>query len=135
MPASVTDPEVARSSPAHRPSSVVLPLPEGPTMASESPWVRTKLTPFKTVRPGPPCGPGYVLVRSRTSRAGVLSLIGREGETGGGAPQTFSPASANPRMRAPVRCVGSADAMEQMPDDARGRTGLARITGRGRAAD
>ncbi len=48
-PARTTEPLVARSSPAQRPSSVVLPLPDGPTMAHVAPAASEKLTSLSTV--------------------------------------------------------------------------------------
>jgi hypothetical protein len=50
----VTVPEVGRSRPARRPSSVVLPLPDGPTIARNPPGSRLKLIFFTTVRSRPP---------------------------------------------------------------------------------
>jgi hypothetical protein len=49
-PASSTEPPEARSRPAHRPRSVVLPLPLGPTMAMLSPGPISKLASWRTVR-------------------------------------------------------------------------------------
>jgi hypothetical protein len=42
-------PLVGASNPAHKPSSVVFPLPDGPTIASESPSFKTNETSFNTV--------------------------------------------------------------------------------------
>jgi hypothetical protein len=53
-PSSHTRPEAGRSSPARRPSRVVLPLPEGPTMARKLPSSRAKVISFNTVRGRPP---------------------------------------------------------------------------------
>ena len=47
-------PERGRSRPASRPSSVVLPLPDGPRIARKPPGSRSKLTPRRTVRSRPP---------------------------------------------------------------------------------
>lgn len=43
-------PVLAVSSPAQRPSKVVFPLPEGPTMARDSPAETSKLTESSTVK-------------------------------------------------------------------------------------
>ena len=49
-PISDSVPEVGTSSPAHKPSKVVLPLPEGPIMARELPCSTRKETESSTVR-------------------------------------------------------------------------------------
>ena len=54
MPFSETDPVVARSRPAQRPSSVVFPLPEGPMIARESPGIRSNSMSRSTVSVPPP---------------------------------------------------------------------------------
>ncbi|TKC06076.1 hypothetical protein FA047_12140 [Pedobacter frigoris] len=50
MPFKATEPALAPSKPAHKPSNVVLPLPEGPVMATVSPLVMAKLISSNTVR-------------------------------------------------------------------------------------
>ena len=49
MPSSQTSPRVGRSSPASRPSSVVLPEPEAPTTATVSPGSIAKPTSSRIV--------------------------------------------------------------------------------------
>ena len=58
---SVTVPDVGRSKPAQRPNSVVLPLPDGPTMAHVWPVGMSKETLARTVSGLPPLV--YVRVR------------------------------------------------------------------------
>ena len=53
-PSISTLPEVGRSKPANKASSVDLPLPEGPTMATESPAAISSDTPSSTVSGSPP---------------------------------------------------------------------------------
>src|SRR5690606_18971529 len=50
----ITFPEVGRSSPASNPSRVVLPLPEGPTMARKPPDSSSRVISLRTVRSWPP---------------------------------------------------------------------------------
>lgn len=52
-PATVTSPEVGWSSPASNPSSVLLPLPEGPSMATERPASKAQDKFSSTVRDSP----------------------------------------------------------------------------------
>jgi hypothetical protein len=49
-PSTSTLPRVGTSSPASRPSSVVLPLPDGPTTATKAPSGMVKLTSRSTAR-------------------------------------------------------------------------------------
>ena len=69
-PSSSTSPEVGRSSPATRASSVDLPLPEGPRMATDSPAAIDKSTSLSTDRELPP--EGKTLVSRRSSMRGVV---------------------------------------------------------------
>src|SRR5437868_237752 len=74
MPSTITSPPSALSSPAIRLSSVDLPTPDSPMMATNSPAAKVCDRPFKTLRPL------YVLVRPRSS-----SMVGWL--VGEGAPQ------------------------------------------------
>ena len=56
--------------PAHSPRSVVLPLPEGPTMAHVAPASTSNETPSSTVSDRLPLA--NVLVRSRAERTGIV---------------------------------------------------------------
>jgi len=64
IPLKITDPDVGRSSPAHKPRRVVLPLPEGPTMAQREPSSIERDTSRRTVRVLSPLR--YVLVKFST---------------------------------------------------------------------
>src|SRR5438067_1326990 len=66
MPFSRTEPEVGRSSPAQRPSKVVLPLPEGPRIEQVLPAGRVNEMSLRTVNLPAPVS--YVFVRCWTSR-------------------------------------------------------------------
>src|SRR3954466_4572700 len=68
----MTFPSDGVSSPAHKASRVVFPLPEGPTIAQEAPCSSTKLTAFRTVN----CDSAvsYVFVRFLTSRIGGTGI-------------------------------------------------------------
>src|SRR3982751_3795267 len=59
----LTLPVVGRSSPARRPSSVVLPEPDAPTIARLAPRSTSRLTPSSIVKR--PSGPSTVLLTSR----------------------------------------------------------------------
>src|SRR5690554_3588805 len=52
-PSSSTDPDDGRSSPASRPSSVVFPLPDGPTIATNSSGSTVRLMSLRTTRRRP----------------------------------------------------------------------------------
>ena len=60
MPFKTTEPEVGWSRPAHNPSSVVFPLPEGPRMEQVAPSGSEKEMFLSTVRS--PAAVRYVLV-------------------------------------------------------------------------
>src|ERR1035438_10681085 len=64
-PSSVTAPEVGGSSPPAIYSSVLLPAPEGPMMAADSPRRRVSEMPASTVRG--PRGDGYCRSEEHTS--------------------------------------------------------------------
>ena len=57
-PANATEPSVGTSSPASRPSSVVLPLPEGPRITTTSPSATCRSTPESTVSSPAPSARG-----------------------------------------------------------------------------
>ena len=62
VPASVISPCVGVSRPASRPSSVVLPEPDAPTMARLAPFVTSRFTPVRiSIRPS---GPSTALLTS-----------------------------------------------------------------------
>src|ERR1700722_16592768 len=66
MPFNCTDPSEHRSSPAHNPSSVVFPLPDGPTIAIVEPASTVKLICSSTVNTRPAAR--YVLLILLTFR-------------------------------------------------------------------
>src|SRR5436190_16384232 len=66
MPFSKTEPDVGRSRPAHKPSKVVLPLPDGPRMEQVLPAGRVNEMSLRTVNLPAPVS--YVFVRCWTSR-------------------------------------------------------------------
>src|ERR1035438_9794546 len=75
-PSSVTAPEVGGSSPPAIYSSVLLPAPEGPMMAADSPRRRVSEMPASTVRG--PRGDGYCLAMFAISSIGIRGGDGLE---------------------------------------------------------
>src|SRR5215470_8432960 len=67
-PSTVIEPPLGVSSPASRPSSVDLPLPDGPVTATTSPAAISRLTPSRIVSDRPPLGSR--ITRSRTEIMG-----------------------------------------------------------------
>src|SRR5262249_4568162 len=65
-------PEVGASSPATSPSSVDLPLPDGPAIATVSPVAMSSETPSRTVSVRPPLGSRSVRSRIETSILVIL---------------------------------------------------------------
>ena len=81
-PDSAMRPSLGRSSPATRFSTVLFPHPDGPTMATNSPWPMAKDRSSTAVKEGPPRVPKRFVTASkaRTGGAGAtrwLSATGR----------------------------------------------------------
>jgi len=68
----VTVPEEGVSMPAHRPSNVVFPLPDGPMIAAVDPLEISKLTDDKTVRS--PLTDRYVFVSCSVLKIALMHL-------------------------------------------------------------
>src|SRR5207249_10960149 len=76
-PATTIVPDVGASSPATSPSSVDLPLPEGPATATASPASTSSETPSSTLSVRPPLGRRRVRSRIETS---ILPILHSERE-------------------------------------------------------
>src|SRR5580658_3248487 len=73
MPFNCTEPSEHRSSPAHKPSSVVFPLPDGPTIATVEPASTVKVICSSTVNTRPAAR--YVLLILLTLRIVSVAIF------------------------------------------------------------
>src|SRR5207253_446118 len=114
---SSTVPRDGTSSPARRPSSVVFPLPDGPTMATNAPCGTSNETSRSTASGRPPLT--YSLVNSRATSmrlpsrggmvlglaTGLVAACGAAEKSAARTDTTRSAAATAPAVASPIRVV------------------------------